>query len=319
MGARTGYPVYLKIIRLTPGQTSSQRSQDWRARDRRGTVIRRRGVARIGVLMQRIRLVLPFLALFLAIPGLAEMDEAYQKKERILKLFVEEFVPLTPGTGKYPASFQMGTRDDGPAAEKPPVTITFRHPFAMAKHEVTQELYEAVVGKNPSKWQGPRNSVEMVSWQEATEFCRLATAELRKRKMLGDDAEIRLPAEAEWEYACRAGTATRYSFGDDAKNLGDYGWFDGNAKGNDPPVGKKMPNAWGLYDMHGYVWEWCQVRWHPTLEGMPQNGRARMDGTDMDRVLLRRLLGRRRPTKPAPPTAITSLSTFAATPSGFGA
>src|SRR5207248_9146766 len=109
----------------------------------------------------------------------------------------------------------------GPDTEKPVVTITLKSPFAMAKYEVTQELYEAVAGKNPSKWKGPRNSVEMVSWDEANDFCRKATAELRKRKLIGADEVIRLPSEAEWEYACRAGTTTRYSFGDDAKDLGD--------------------------------------------------------------------------------------------------
>src|SRR5207302_11016277 len=123
----------------------------------------------------------------------------------------EEFVPLTPGTGKFPASFQMGTAD-GAATEKPVTTITLKANFALAKYEVTQELYEVVMGKNPSKWKGPRNSVEMVSWEEANEFCRKATAELHKRKLLSDDEVIRLPTEAEWEYACRAGTSTAYSF-----------------------------------------------------------------------------------------------------------
>jgi formylglycine-generating enzyme required for sulfatase activity len=111
------------------------------------------------------------------------------------------------------------------------------------------------------------------------------TAELRRRKLLGDDEVIRLPSEAEWEYACRAGTTTRYSFGDDMKDLGDYGWFDGNAKGNDPPVGRKKPNAWGLYDMHGYVWEWCADAWHPTLEGTPTDGKPRTGKDEKDRVL----------------------------------
>ena len=222
------------------------------------------------------------LLILLAVPVRLEGDEP--KTERILKLFVEEFVPITPGAGKFTASFKMGSAD-GPATEKPVVTIAFEFSFALAKYEVTQELYETVMGKNPSKWKGPRNSVEMVSWDEATEFCRKATAELRKRKLIHDDEVIRLPSEAEWEYACRAGTTTRWSFGDDVKEIGDFCWFDGNAKGNDPPVGKKKPNAWGLYDMHGYVWEWCGDVWSPTLDGTPAKGKARTGKDEKERVL----------------------------------
>ena len=195
-------------------------------------------------------------------------------KEVILRRFLDEFVALTPGTGQFPASFQMGSAD-GPDSEKPVHAVKFKNPFRLAKYEVTQELYEAIMGKNPSRWKGPRNSVEMVSWEEANEFCRKATAELRQRKLLAEGETVRLPSEAEWEYACRAGTATRYSFGDDVKLLGDYGWFTGNAKGNDPPVGKKKPNGWGLYDMHGYVWEWTLDAWHPSYEGAPADGSAR--------------------------------------------
>ena len=142
----------------------------------------------------------------------------------------------------------------------------------MAKYEVTQELYEAVMGKNPSQYQGPRNSVEQVTWADANDFCKKATDELRKAKLLGDDEVIRLPTEAEWEYACRAGTTTAYSFGDKADDLKDYGWYKANSKGEDPPVGKKKPNDWGLYDMHGYVWEWCSDSWHKNYEGAPADG-----------------------------------------------
>src|SRR5262245_666194 len=173
--------------------------------------------------------------------------------EPILKRFSDEFVTLTPGTDKFPASFRMGSAGDAPAAEKPAHAVTFAGPFAMARYEVTQELYEAIAGRNPSKWKGPRNSVEMVNWDEATEFCRQATTELRRRKLLGEDEVLRLPTEAEWEYACRAGTTTAYGFGDSADDLKAYAWFKDNSKGEDPPVGKKKPNAWGLYDMHGYV------------------------------------------------------------------
>src|SRR5260370_20043692 len=160
----------------------------------------------------------PLLAALVTGPVKADKPDA--KTDKILKLFADEFVPLTPGTDKFPASFRMGSAD-GPATEKPVVTITFKSPFAMAKDEVTQELYETVMGKNPSKWKGPRNSVEMVSWEEANDFCRKATAELRQRKLIGANEVIRLPSEAEWEYACRAGTTTSYSFGDNLKDLGE--------------------------------------------------------------------------------------------------
>ena len=166
------------------------------------------------------------------------------------------------------------TEKDAPSNEKPAHTVTFERSFAVAKFEVTQELYEAVTGRNPSRWKGPRNSVEMVNWREAQEFCRKTTAELHERKLLPTGDRIGLPTEAEWEYACRAGTTTRYSFGDSDELLKDYAWFKGNSKGEDPPVGKKKPNAWGLYDMHGYVWEWCQDGWRESYEGAPTDGRA---------------------------------------------
>ena len=207
------------------------------------------------------------------------------KPEEILKQFVAEFVRLTPGKGKYPASFEMGSTGDAPDAEKPVVTVTLRQPFAIARYEVTQELYQTIMGRNPSKWKGRRNSVEMVSWEEANDFCRKATMELRKRKLIGATERIRLPSEAEWEYACRAGGKTPYSFGAKKADLGDYAWFNGNAKGNDPPVGKKKPNAWGLYDMHGYVWEWCADAWHPSHEGAAKDGRPREDKDEKDRVM----------------------------------
>jgi formylglycine-generating enzyme required for sulfatase activity len=205
-----------------------------------------------------------------------EMDA----KIKILLRFAREFVELTPGKGQYPASFTMGSDGEAPDTEKPAVKVKLSAPFSMARYEVTQELYEAVMGKNPSKWRGPRNSVEMVSWDEANAFCRKATAVLREMKALGDKEEIRLPSEAEWEYACRAGTTSRYGFGDKVADLKDYAWFKGNSKGEDPPVGKKKPNAWGLYDMHGYVWEWCADVWNPTHEGADTTGKPRTGKRD---------------------------------------
>jgi formylglycine-generating enzyme required for sulfatase activity len=137
------------------------------------------------------------------------------------------------------------------------VAIKADPPYHLAKYEVPQNLWESVMGSNPSKWKGRRNSVEMLSFDDAVNFCKKATGLLRAAKLIEADQVVRLPTETEWELAARAGTKTKYSFGDDEKDLGDYGWFHGNAAGNDPPVGAKKPNPWGLYDMHGYLWEWC--------------------------------------------------------------
>jgi formylglycine-generating enzyme required for sulfatase activity len=141
------------------------------------------------------------------------------------------------------------------------------------------------MGKNPSKWRGRRNSVEMVNWEEANTFCRKVTDLLRTQKLIGAREVVRLPSEAEWEYTCRAGTKTAYSFGDSEADLGLYAWFKGNAAGNDPPVGRKKPNPWGLYDMHGYVWEWCADAWSPTHKGASAGGAPRSDPDQKDRVI----------------------------------
>ena len=209
-------------------------------------------------------------------------------KSELLKSFSDEFIEIAPGEKSrdgsitFPKSFRMGS--DQIDSEKPAHEVTLKQRFAMAKYEVPQNLWEAVTGANPSKWKGPRNSVEMFSWQEARDFCHKLTELLRAEKLLGDDEVIRLPTEAEWEYCCRAGTTTVYSFGDKATKEGDagnkasvldeFGWHTGNAAGNDPPVGAKKPNAWGLYDFHGYLWEFVEDSWHDSYEGAPADGRA---------------------------------------------
>lgn len=189
----------------------------------------------------------------------------------LLKTFRAEFIPITPGQGKFPAEVKLTGGEV--AAEQKSATIRFAKPFAIAKYEVPQNLWEAVMGANPSRWQGPRNSVEMLSRAEAEEFCRRATTKMRAAKFIDESQVVRLPSEAEWEYCTRAGTTTRYSFGDDLALLDKHAWHTGNAAGNDPPVGAKAPNPWGLYDAHGYLWEWTADDWTDDVAALPPDGR----------------------------------------------
>ncbi len=198
----------------------------------------------------------------------------------LLQTFVNEFVSITPGESKFPASFKMGS-DSGSSSEQPQHLVKMSRPFSMAKYEVPQNLYEAVMGSNPSRWKGPRNSVEMMTWDDANEFCVKITQLLQAEKLINADEKIRLPTETEWEYCCRAGTETKYSFGDNPQNendkapiatiLNDYAWHTGNAAGNDPQVGALKPNPWGLYDFHGYLWEFTADPWSPDYKQAAEN------------------------------------------------
>jgi len=133
--------------------------------------------------------------------------------------------------------------------EKDQHEVTLSKPFYMGVTQVTQAQYEAVIGTNPSQLKGPTNPVEVVSWDDATGFCKKLSEKARQA--------VRLPTEAEWEYACRAGTKTHFCFGDADEGLGDYAWYSANSEQKTHPVGQKKPNAWGLYDVHGNVWQWC--------------------------------------------------------------
>ncbi len=210
--------------------------------------------------------------------------QANDSQEKLLQVFHAEFVPISPGKGKFPASFQMGGVREN---EQPRRRVSLAYSFQIAKYEVPQNLWRAVMGANPSRWKGERNSVEMLSHDEAIAFCKKATELMRAAKLIGEKQVVRLPSESEWEYAARAGATTRYSFGDDAKALGRFAWFTGNAAGNDPPVGAKAPNPWGLYDMHGYLWEWCADHGAENYVGAPANGAPRATGGDSAKRVLR--------------------------------
>lgn len=225
---------------------------------------------------------LAFVALSL---GYCQADEPAELP--LLKRFLEECIAITPGDGFPARGIQLGTAS--PRDELPQITIEMQRKFRISKYEVTQELYQLIMGENPSRWKGPRNSVEMMTLAEAQEFCRRLTAKLHENKLLEATQQVRLPSEVEWEYCCRAGTTTRYSFGDKATSDDDKGklasvldafaWHTGNAAGNDPPVGALKPNPWGLYDMHGYLSEFVTA--DPLLQQITGNT------SDKDQVIIR--------------------------------
>ena len=183
--------------------------------------------------------------------------------------------PLTLDMGKgvklelawiEPGEFDMGTTTDGDDA-RPIHHVKITRGFWMGKYEVTQEQYEMVTGKNPAGYKGARNPVENVSWNDAVAF----TVKLNGMGILPAGVASRLPTEAEWEYACRSGTATRFYSGNGESDLARIGWYGasrvllygGNAGRKPHSVGEKEPNKFGLYDMIGNVWEWCSDWYGP--------------------------------------------------------
>ena len=176
--------------------------------------------------------------------------------------------------------FALGspTNETGRRENESPISEINVPAFYMAKFVVTQEQWVAIMGSNPAIFrENLQAPVENISWLEAQDFCQKLAAKTQHL--------YRLPSESEWEYACRAGTNTAYHFGDSPTELADYAWFVDNANKRSHPVGAKVPNPWGLSEMHGGIWEWCEDVWHDNFNGAPADGSAWvLDGYTSRRV-----------------------------------
>jgi formylglycine-generating enzyme required for sulfatase activity len=184
---------------------------------------------------------------------------------------------LSPVAGMVwlgPGSFVMGSPESDPdstPAERPQTRVYLTRGFFMQEHEVTMEEYASVMGDIPGISINSDNAsfpVEKILWNEAVQYCQALSEREQAAGRLPAGYAYRLPTEAEWEYACRAGTTTRYSFGDDMgySAIVTNDWCNNSSYYHPNSVGKKIPNPWGLYDMHGNVMEWCSDYWK---EGHP--------------------------------------------------
>ncbi len=168
---------------------------------------------------------------------------------------------LVPG-----GRFRMGDEEGWPD-ERPVHEVSVRG-FLLSKTPCTQRAFDRVGGEDQRKTRGDELPMEGVNWEEATEWC--------------EACGLRLPSEAEWEYACRAGTTGHWFFGDDPASLGEYAWFRENSDRRPHEVGRLLPNPWGLHDLYGNVLEWCEDHWHENYEGAPADGSAWVSDREED-------------------------------------
>ena len=215
------------------------------------------------------------LAKFVILPKTLILNLGKGGTMRLARIPAGKFIMGSPKTEKFRSP-----------VESPQHEVTLARSFYMGVCEVTQTQWFAVMGSVPwrghkSAKSGANHAASCINWNDASKFCRTLSKKIGKK--------VTLPSEAQWEYACRAGTKTAYSFGNSASKLGYYAWYNKNAyeKGQSyaHPVGQKKPNAFGLYDMHGNVWEWCQDQWRPTYRDAPNDGSARKFEGSVDRVL----------------------------------
>lgn len=177
-----------------------------------------------------------------------------EEHQRIMSSFAQNMISVPAGAFLMGAT-EADMKQVGRIENELPLHQVTLSAFEISAYPVTQEQWQAVMGKNPSRFKSADRPVENVSWHDAQAFCQKLNALVETPGCAS--LQFRLPTEAEWECACRAGTQTIWPFGNDPEQLGQYAWFNGNAINQAHPVGKFMPNAWGAYDMLGNVWEWC--------------------------------------------------------------
>lgn len=190
-------------------------------------------------------------------------------KSRTVKIYSHqstglEFVLVPGGTFKMGSSWYEGDSDESPSHD------VIVNSFLLCRTECTQDAWDRIGGDDSRSFDGEKLPIEGVTWKACTAWC--------------GRAGLRLPTEAEWEYSCRAGTSTRYSFGDSDEDLGPYAWHRDNSGGSPHAVGQKRPNALGLHDMHGNVWELCSDRRHENYRNAPADGSSWENGTNPKRV-----------------------------------
>ena len=176
------------------------------------------------------------------------MNDSGKMPDTTINSISMEFVLIPPGSFRMGGDKKLEQAEDH---ETPRHFVKFSNAFFMGKYEVTQAQWSAIMDNNPSAFKDDTRPVERVSWNDVQAFVlKLNTKE--------ETNKYRLPSEAEWEYAARAGSESSYTFGSDTSILSQYAWYRNNSGGETHPVGQLNPNVWGLYDMHGNVHEWCQ-------------------------------------------------------------